>query len=253
MTDEPVVMDGAEAWSAEGGSVGVLVLHGFTGNPQSMRALAEAFAAAGFAVELPRLRGHGTTVEDMLTTTWDDWTADVEAAYQALAARTDRIVVAGLSMGGALTLWTALQHPEVVGLVCINAIVEEPGDLRTAVEAMVEDGAETIDAIGGDIAKPDTREASYEGTPLRPLLSMMDAGDELRSRLGEITAPVLIMTSPQDHVVAPTNSDLLAAAVGGPVERITLERSYHVATLDYDAELIEAEAVAFARRVSGLS
>ena len=69
MTDEPVVMDGAEAWSAEGGSVGVLVLHGFTGNPQSMRALAEAFAAAGFAVELPRLRGHGTTVEDMLTTT----------------------------------------------------------------------------------------------------------------------------------------------------------------------------------------
>ncbi len=51
---------GAEPWSAAGGPLGVLVLHGFTGNPQSMRSLAEAFAAAGYTVELPLLPGHGT-------------------------------------------------------------------------------------------------------------------------------------------------------------------------------------------------
>ena len=59
---EPL-LPGAEPWSAAGGPAGALCLHGFTGNPSSMRGLAEAFAAAGFSVELPRLPGHGTTVE----------------------------------------------------------------------------------------------------------------------------------------------------------------------------------------------
>ena len=67
---------------------GALVLHGFTGNPSSMRGLAETLAAEGLHVELPRLPGHGTTIEDMLTTGWADWTAEVESAYQRLAART---------------------------------------------------------------------------------------------------------------------------------------------------------------------
>ena len=67
------ILPGAEPWSAEGGPTGVLVLHGFTGNPSSMRGLAEAMAAAGHSVELPRLPGHGTTVDDMLTTSWADW------------------------------------------------------------------------------------------------------------------------------------------------------------------------------------
>src|SRR5436190_3273338 len=118
MTDP--ILPGAEPWSVDGGLAGALCLHGFTGNPTSMRGVAEAFAAAGFSVELPRLPGHGTSVEDMKPTRWADWSGEAEAAYQRLAARTERVVVAGLSMGGSLTLWTALQHPEVAGIVCIN-------------------------------------------------------------------------------------------------------------------------------------
>lgn len=227
------------------------MLHGFTGNPHSMRGVAEAFASAGWAVELPRLKGHGTTLEDMLATTWDDWSADVEAAYQRLAARVDKVVVVGLSMGGALTLWTAVEHPEVAGIVCINAVAEDPGPMREAVEEMVSAGEELFAGIGSDIADPDAKELAYDGTPLRPLLSMMDAGDALRPRLGEIRCPVLIMTSPEDHVVAPSNSDFIAESVSGPVERVILERSYHVATLDHDKGLVEERAVEFAGRVTG--
>ena len=83
------VLPGAEEWShhtpEECGRV--VGLHGFTGCPQSMRGLAEAFAAAGFTVELPRLPGHGTTVEDMMTTGWEDWSGEAERAYADLAAR----------------------------------------------------------------------------------------------------------------------------------------------------------------------
>lgn len=245
------VMQGAEAFSADGGPHGVLVLHGFTGNPHSVRPLAEAFAAAGFAVELPRLPGHGTTLDDMLTTGWDDWSGEAEAAYQRLADRCDRIVVAGLSMGGTLTLWVAVKHPEVAGIICINALIEDPGPLREAIAELVESGTEIIEGVGSDIADPDATEIAYPGTPLRPLQTVIAAGDELRPQLGRITCPALVMTSPEDHVVPPSNSDVLAASVGGPVERVSLDRSYHVATLDYDRELIEREAVAFAQRVTG--
>ena len=58
------------------------------------------------------------------------------------------------------------------------------------------------------------------------------------------------MTSANDHVVEPVSSDHLAAAVTGPIERIALERSFHVATLDYDSELVCREAVAFAQKVT---
>src|SRR5437762_8177816 len=99
------LMEGAEPFSAVGGPVGVLVCHGFTGNPQSMRGLAEAFAAAGFSVELPLWPGHGTSIDDMLTTGWPDWSAAAEAAYADLASRCGKVVVAGLSMGGTLATW----------------------------------------------------------------------------------------------------------------------------------------------------
>ena len=252
MTDLQL-LPGAEPWSAEGGRAGALCLHGFTGNPTSMRGLAEAFAAAGFTVELPRLPGHGTTVEDMKTTDWADWTAEVEAAYQRLAARTDKVVVSGLSMGGSLTLWTALQHPEVAGIVCINpATKPQPAELMEMLHGMVDEGTDTMPGIGADIADPDATESAYEQTPLRPLISLVEDGlASLSERYSEITCPLLLLTSPQDHVVEPSNGDFLAETFGGPVERISLERSYHVATLDFDKDVIFEAAVAFGRKVTG--
>jgi carboxylesterase len=218
-----------------------------------MRGVAEAFAAAGFSVELPRLPGHGTTVEDMKTTNWADWTAEVEAAYQRLAARTDRVVVSGLSMGGSLTLWTALAHPEVAGIVCINpATKPQPPELMEMLHGMVAEGTDVMPGIGADIADPDATESAYDQTPLRPLLSLVEDGlAPMRDRYGEITCPLLLLTSPQDHVVEPSNGDFLAETFGGPVERISLDRSYHVATLDYDKDVIFEAAVAFGRKVTG--
>jgi carboxylesterase len=98
------VLAGAEAATYAGGPSGVVVIHGFTGSPHSMRPLAEAIARAGFAVELPRLPGHGTVLEDLLPVGWSEWSAAVEAVYQDLASRCDRVAVVGLSMGGALAV-----------------------------------------------------------------------------------------------------------------------------------------------------
>jgi carboxylesterase len=249
---EPDVIPGAEAWSSPGGPHGALVIHGFTGNPQSMRGLAEAFAASGFAVELPRLPGHGTTPDDMAGTTWSDWSAAAEAAYVDLAARVERVVVAGLSMGGALTLWLAARHPDVAGIVVINAIAEPtPVELTEGLAALLAAGETMIDAVGNDIAEPGQVELAYDKTPLSSAQSLFGAIEDLQPDLASIRCPVLVLNSPQDHVVAPSNSDHIAASVSGPVERVSLDRSYHVATLDHDRELIFERAVEFATRVCG--
>jgi carboxylesterase len=250
MPEHPV-LSGAEPFSAPGGPHGALVLHGFTGCPQSMRGLAEAFAGAGFAVELPRLPGHGTTIDDMLETGWTDWSGAAETAYQDLAGRCDKVVVGGLSMGGTLTLWLAERHPEIAGIVLVNAAAEPPADsFRDMLQGILDSGNPTMPAVGNDIAEPGQTELAYDSTPVAPLLAMFDAVKEIAADLGKIECPVLLMNSPQDHVVPPSSSDLIAERVSGPLERVTLERSYHVATLDYDRDEIQRRAVEFAKKVT---
>ena len=247
------LIPGAEPWSHIGSSAhGALVLHGFTGNPGSMRGVAEALAAAGYHVEMPLLPGHGTTVAEMLPTRWADWAGAAEAAYQLLAQRAERVVVVGLSMGGALTLRIGADHPEVAGLVCINPATQpQAPEVVEMLQGMIDAGTDIIPGIGSDIADPDAKESAYDGTPLAPLLSLVNDGlAPLGAEYPNMRQPLLLMNSPQDHVVEPAQAEYLAAHYGGPLERITLERSYHVATQDYDKELIFEATVAFAHRVT---
>ena len=253
MTNSPV-LPGAEPLSHVGTTnVGVLVIHGFTGNPISMRGVADTMVAAGHHVEMPLLPGHGTVIEDMLDTTWADWSSEVAAAHARLADRVDDVVVMGLSMGGALTLWAGLHLDDVAGLVCINAVaVPLPAEMREMIAEMVADGTEVAPAISGDIADPEGSENGYDGTPLRPMLSFMNDGlAPMTDRYGELTMPLLVITSRQDHVVEPANSEHLAATHGGEVEHVWLERSYHVATVDFDADEINRRAADFVARVAG--
>jgi carboxylesterase len=247
------VMPGAEQFSTPGGPHGALVLHGFTGCPQSMRGLADAFGAAGFAVELPLLPGHGTSVDDMVETDWSDWSTAADAAYTELAARCERVVVAGLSMGGTLALWLATRHPEIAGLVLVNPAVGTPGDgavMRAPLVELLNSGERLMAGLSNDVADPDATELAYDQTPVAGLVSLLDAIEELYPRLSDIACPLLLMVAPEDHVVPPGAREALAATVSGPIEEVTLERSYHVATIDYDRELIEQRAVEFAARVT---
>jgi carboxylesterase len=251
--NELEVLPGAEPMSHVGeSSVGVLLLHGFTGNPSSLRRQADALAVAGHHVELPRLPGHGTTVDDMITTEWADWSGAALDAHDRLAARTDSVVVIGLSMGGSLALATALERPSVAGLVCVNpATVPQPDDVLAMVHEMLDEGTMVLPGIGSDIADQTVDEIAYEGTPLRPLLSFMTDGlTPMTDRFAELKMPLLLFTSRQDHVVEPSNSEHVASTFGGDVEHLWLERSFHVATQDFDRDRITDGTLAFVERVT---
>jgi carboxylesterase len=239
------------AFSHDGGDVGVLLCHGFTGSPDSMRGWADQLVAAGYTVRLPRLPGHGTRWQDANRTTFADWLSTVEASLSELTTRCRAVVVGGLSMGGTLTLRLAELHPDTIsGIMLVNpSILTLRKDM--AFLPVLKHVLPSLPGIASDIADPDAVELGYVKTPLRAADSLRRAWPVVRGGLGSITMPVLLLHSRVDHVVEPENSRALLAEIGSTdVTEVVLERSYHVATLDYDKQTIFDASLEFIRRVT---
>jgi len=146
-------------------------------------------------------------------------------------------------MGGTLTVWLAERHPEIAGLVLVNPAIEPPAEsFREMLRGILDSGSSVMQRSG--TTSPTPTRPSWPTTPRPCRAFCRSARPTTRSPQPSARSerPVLLMNSPQDHVVPPSSSDILAAGVSGPVERVTLERSYHVATLDYDKDDIERRA-----------
>lgn len=245
------VRPGAEPFRHDGGPVGVLLCHGLTGSPVAMRPWAEYLADAGCTVSLPRLPGHGTTWQEMSLTRWEDWYAEVDRAFRDLRGRCEQVVVAGLSMGGTLALLLAERRgADVDGIVVVNPSVLSR-DRRLKLLPALRYAVPTLPAIGGDIKKDDVTEGAYDRTPLKALYSLTKLWAIVRRDLPRVHQPLLIFHSRVDHTVEPENAGVVLAGVSSTdAELRTLENSYHVATLDYDAERIFAESLEFVQRLA---
>jgi esterase/lipase len=243
------VMPGAEPFAFPGGDgpdgrTGVLLVHGFTGTPMSMRPWGEHLAAEGFAVRCPLLPGHGTRWQDCNVSTHDQWTTAVEEAFDALAAECDRVFVAGLSMGGTLATRLAEVRPDdVAGLVLVNpALLTQRLDAKLL--PLIARLTGSWAPIASDIKKPGITELAYPKLPTRAMMQLRQLWAATRADLGRVTAPVIVFHSVEDHVVEPVNSTVLLAGVGSTdTTEVLLEDSYHVATLDNDAPMIFARSV----------
>ena len=115
------LLPGAEPLSTDGGPVGALVLHGFTGQPCSVKPWGQHLAEAGLAVEVPRLPGHGTRWQDANVTTWEDWYAEVDRSFGRLKERCDEVVVMRNGVveesGPIRAVFEAPQHPYTKSLI----------------------------------------------------------------------------------------------------------------------------------------
>lgn len=246
---EPFHSDGTP--DSSGRRIGVLLSHGFTGSPASMVPWGRYLAEQGYAVSVPLLPGHGTTWQDMLPTTFAHYYEALEQEFQALKARSDVVVVGGLSMGGCLAIWLAAKHPhDVAGLVLVNPAVASTNKQLLALPAL-KMVVKSMPGITDDIKKPGVSEHGYDRVPLRALHSMVRTWKEVRDDLPKVTAPVLLFRSAEDHVVDPSSARIILGNISSrdATERI-LPNSYHVATLDNDAPQIFEESAAFITRVT---
>lgn len=259
MSDRFPIIPGAEPWSSPGGgdraAIGVVVSHGFTGNPMATRPLGEALAARGFAVEVIRLPGHGTHWRDMMRTTYTDWRWAMEHALDELLTAGKRVVLVGLSMGGTIALDLACARGrDVAGVVPINCTVLDREGFIAKAAPVLEKILPVVPASAAGLAKDDIAkggsEKAYDMVPAKAGNSFLKQLPRIREGLADLVTPTLVAYSPNDHSVPPENSrQLISMLKGKDVQELVLERSFHIATLDYDFELLVDGIAELADRV----
>jgi carboxylesterase len=234
-------------FSADGGPVGVLILHGFTGSPQTVYDWAESLAAAGLTVRAPLLAGHGGTWQELAKTGWTDWYADAERAFRALSERCSQVFVAGLSMGGCLALRLAeTQGSLVSGVVLVNPSLAADTPV-IALAPWLKHLLKSVKSIGGDIKKTGVVERAAKRTPVASVATLPELWRTTAASLASVTQPLLVFRSTVDHVVGPASMKVLMAALPGAEVR-PLDDSYHVATLDNDAPEIFDGTLSFIQK-----
>ena len=244
------IMPGAEPISVDGSDVGVVLCHGYPSTPQSMRGWAEHLAASGYSVRVPLLPGMGTHWKDLNATTWQDWYGELEVAYEQLAARCSTVFAAGLSMGGLLVTKLAQEKPALAGLVVVNPIYVH-NDPRLKVLRTLRHLVPALGGIAGDIKRPGVVELAYDRNPLKAMYSQTRLWKIVVEDLPHLRLPVLLFTSRVDHVIPPISWQTFLKRVGSDdVTQVMLENSYHVATLDNDAEAMFTTSEKFFERLT---
>ncbi len=260
--DAVVSIRGAEPWSAFGrgarGRIGIVVTHGFTGNPRSTRPLGQRLASAGYSVEVPLLPGHGTDVRDLARTRYRDWYEHLARVTDHLAEHCEHVVLVGLSLGGTLSLDLASQRGDLVSAVAtVNAPVTAPVGIVARLGPVLSLAAPYVPRrVAGlppdDVARPGVDEGAYRTVATRAARSIVRELPRIRTGLYDLEQPVLVVRSAVDHTVPPTDADELMELVGSAdIRELVCERSYHVALLDHDAPLVEEAVLRFVGDVTG--
>jgi len=251
--------------SIAGDDRGVLCLHGITGTPFEVRTLAEAFGRAGYSVEAPLLAGHGGTLRDLASTTWSDWLASAGRALVALEARVHGrpVAVCGFSMGGLLAVRLARLYP---GRVASLVLMGTPLRLRrapvTLIRAVTRLPLPFARLPFASVPKPRGSDVSIDemrfGNPglpafpvaaLKQLFALMDVA---RADLPSVRAPTLVVHARNDHVVPMDDALEITGSLGADViERLWLDRSFHVVGLDVDSAAVVDAATKFVARFAG--
>ena len=243
-----MAIDGApEGWikdfyadgSGSNQSVGIILVHGFTGTPASMRPWAHYLNERGYTVSVPLMPGHGTTWHDLNKVTWEQWPARLQSDIDRMKKKCAKIFICALSMGGGNSLYVAARNQDsVTGLILVNPMIHIPG-LQIKFVNIISRIQKSRASVGDDIKKPGVTEWGYDALPLRGVAQLHKYLKLARAGLPMIKTPTLLFHSVDDHVLPVTNTDIIMSELGASDKRrIELANSYHVATLDYDAETI---------------
>lgn len=247
---EPLTID-ARPELTGGRRIGVLLSHGFTGSPASMRPWGRHLGDLGYGVRVPLLPGHATSWQDLNTKRWDDWYGVLSREFDTIAAEHDAVVVGGLSMGAALVLRLAADRgDQVSGVMVVNpALATKRLDVKAL--PVLKHLVASFPGIADDIKKPGVTEHGYTRTPLKAIHSFMQAWRPLIADLPQIKAPLIYFRAADDHVVDGASEPIILGRISSTdVEVVPLPESYHVATIDNDAPTIFERSAEFVARIT---
>lgn len=240
MQDWRAVGKGANA------KIGVILVHGFTGSPISMRPWAEYLLQKGYSISVPLLPGHGTNPADLNLVKWREWPAKVEEELDWMLSQGMKVFIFGLSMGGGTTLHVATKRSrDLLGIVLVNPMIHVKF-ITPQIAWAISRFQKMRDSVGDDIKKPGVTEHGYDSLPAVGVYQLLKMLSYTRKRLHDVTVPLMLFHSKDDHTLPVTNTEIIMQGVGSiPKQRIELVNSYHVATLDYDQEIIFENSLIF--------
>lgn len=252
----------------EGGRTGFLLIHGLGGTPVELRYVAQGLARAGHTVLCCQLAGHCGTVDELRNSTWQEWYKSVEAAHDRLKQHCDTIIAGGLSMGGILAVHLAQNRPsEVHGLALYAPTIKLDGwsmpwysaalrllrpkfihwefDLPEHEPYGIKD--ERLRAfVVNSMLSGDSSQAGVFSTPLRCFANFNALVSVVKKKLGSVTAPALIMHPRDDDIASLDNALYLQRKLGGLVDVVVMDDSYHIITLDRQRHLVVERSLTFA-------
>jgi carboxylesterase len=219
-----------------GGDRGCLLLHGFTGSPLEMIPLAEALAEDGYTVRVARIAGHGTSPEDLASTTWEDWIASAREALDSMRAECRDVAVLGLSMGGAIALYlAATANPRAV------VALATPLRLRPIIARLARAARRyvpyvpVIARVGPRSADVRAYRAAYPRIPLGATGDLAQLLEHTVEMLPRVSVPVMVAQGRRDWAIPPESGEAILERVASEVRRLLwLPHSGHVVTLDVD-------------------
>ncbi|TKC16409.1 alpha/beta hydrolase [Robertmurraya kyonggiensis] len=235
MQERYPVIAGAESFFLKGNRIGLLLSHGFMGTPQSVEYLGKEFSDLGYTVYAPRLAGHGTDYRDLENATYEDWFAELEKGYKLLKENCSTIFVMGQSMGGTLALWLGSKYKDIKGIVLINPALTLPSYEKWIGVS----NPRYLDESAPDIKAENVHEITYSKVPIQSIHQLQALMGRTPELLPLINHPLLCFKSAVDHVVPPENTVYIFDHVTSvEKEIVTLQNSYHVASLDNDRDQI---------------
>lgn len=254
-----------------GGRVGFLLIHGLGGTPVEMRFVAQGLARAGYTVSCCQLAGHCAGEEALRESTWREWYASVEKAHDALKEHCDVIIAGGLSMGGMLAAKLALQRPEgVQGLAfyaptiwmngwsmpwyarALRYIRPTPLNLNINLAEREPYGIKD-ERIRSFVVKSmlgsDSSEAGVFCTPVRAFAHFNSLVADVKPHFSKIKVPSLVIHPREDDIADIENAMYLQRNLGGMVDMVVLDDSYHIVTLDKQRNVVVERSATFAQQL----
>lgn len=216
------MIDGAESFTLDGGDIGALLIHGFTGNPAELLLLGEHLNRRGISVHCPRLAGHGTSERDLMTTTRHDWFNSVLGGFDELRG-CRKIFVVGHSMGGLLALKLSTVR-NVAGLITLAApiFIDEGLGLRNLPPREFCSDACIVRPRRKLADVPAAANNVYQKMPLISVHELVDLIADAKNFLPQVNAPILIMHGEDDHTAQPRSARFIMDNVGSKVKRVAI-------------------------------
>lgn len=225
-----------------GNSVAILFIHGFGASPSEVFPVASAIhELKGCTVKGPLLPGHGTLPEELNRTVWTDWYETVKRDVKKLRQEYDKVILAGLSMGGLLALHAGCRLEGITAVVAINAPIFNKQPLLTLMAPVIQYikpyYPKRMDETRARLEEQGR--FAYKVTPVRAFRSMMKLRQIVMRELDRLTAPLLVIQSLQDQSVTVESAEyIIKHAVHSETTLVKLPNSGHIATMGPEKDII---------------